>query len=143
MSFSIPPNGVYRIQNEAYPEQMIGLEFRVGGLGLFVAGRHEDSSNPHIEWQVKAVQEGEYGMITMKSDSRDASDFYIGFDSRTVGYSSTPYEWELSFRGEDKWAIMDRASGLLLFLPSNVDRTPVGVTMDGGDASYWRFIPKY
>ncbi|KAG2355466.1 hypothetical protein BDR07DRAFT_526910 [Suillus spraguei] len=101
MSSMVPPNGVYHIQNVAYPDQMIGLEVRIGGLGFIVAGRHEDSNDPHIEWQVKA---NERGTISIKSDSRDTSDIYIGFNAGTVGYSSTPYEWELSNRDNGRWA---------------------------------------
>jgi hypothetical protein len=44
MSFVIPWDGVYRIRNVAYSKQKIGL-----GDGIQIAGRHEDSVDPHIE----------------------------------------------------------------------------------------------
>jgi len=45
MSFVVPWDGVYRIQNVGYPEQKIGLRFH----DIIVAGRHEDSVEPRIE----------------------------------------------------------------------------------------------
>ncbi|KAG2079239.1 hypothetical protein BDR04DRAFT_1086403 [Suillus decipiens] len=105
MSSIVPWDGVYRIQNVGYPDQKIGLELFVGGAGWVVAGRHEDSDNPRIEWQVQATQVGQglISKIIIKSDSQDMPDYYIGADSDRVIRSSEPYEWDVPYREVGRW----------------------------------------
>jgi hypothetical protein len=45
MSFVVPWDGVYHIQNVAYPEIKMGLRFHDD----VVAGRYENMPDPHIE----------------------------------------------------------------------------------------------
>ncbi|KAG2351267.1 hypothetical protein BDR07DRAFT_1426185 [Suillus spraguei] len=133
MSSVVPWDGTYRIQNVAYPEQKIGLRYH----DIIVAGRHEDTADPRIDWEIKAISVGDDSKITITSGSR-----FIGADSEKVVYNNTPYEWGLSYRDVGRWAIRDTASGLLLYLPDNKNGTEVQLTRDGaGEVLYWRFIP--
>ncbi|KAG2106497.1 hypothetical protein BD769DRAFT_1779656 [Suillus cothurnatus] len=133
MSFVVPWDGVYRVENVAYFEQNIGLRSH----DIIIAGRHEDATDPRIKWEVKATAVGEYSKITIQSDSQ-----YIGADSEKVVYNAKPYEWNVSYGDVGRWIIRDPASGLLMYLPSNDDGAEVQLMQEGGgDASYWRFIP--
>ncbi|KAG1776944.1 hypothetical protein EV702DRAFT_1278840 [Suillus placidus] len=128
----VPWDGVYRIQNVAYPQQKIGLQDAI------VVGRHEDSVDPCIEWEIKAKSVGDNSKITIQSESYN----YVGADSEKVVYTTTPYEWNVSYREVGRWIIQDPTSGLLMYLPNSNDGTEVKVTRDGaGEVSYWRFIP--
>ncbi|KAG2355469.1 hypothetical protein BDR07DRAFT_1426174 [Suillus spraguei] len=100
MSCIVPWDGVYRIQNVGYPDQRIGLELYAGAKDFFVAGRHEDSGDARIEWQVVAtkVGQGNDNKITIKSVAKDVPDFYIGADARKVVHSLKPYEWDIPYR---------------------------------------------
>lgn len=142
MSSVVPWDGVYRIQNVAYPEQKIGLkDTRDVAAVVIIVGRHEDSINPRIKWEIKATTVSENSKIIIKSDSSSISN-YVGADSEKVVYSATPYEWNVSYREVGRWIIQDPDSHLLLQLPHSDDGTEVRLVRDGaGDASYWRFIP--
>ncbi|KAG2351266.1 hypothetical protein BDR07DRAFT_1445743 [Suillus spraguei] len=131
MGSIVPWDGVYHIQNVGYPDQMMGLQIYVGALDpYYVAGRHEDSYDPCIEWKVKATK-------LSQSDSRGTSNYIAANSDSRVVYSSEPYEWDVPYA-----SIKDPASGLLLYLPSSEDRVQVQLMEDGaGEASYWRFIP--
>ncbi|KAG2106498.1 hypothetical protein BD769DRAFT_1503410, partial [Suillus cothurnatus] len=134
MSFVVPWDGVYRIQNVGYPEQKIGLRFH----DIIVAGRHEDSVEPRIEWTIKATSMGEQSCkITIQSDYG-----YIGADSEKVVYNATPYEWTIAYLVVGMWLIRDPASELFMFLPDGLDSTEVELLPDGaGSGLHWRFIP--
>ncbi|KAG2351713.1 hypothetical protein BDR07DRAFT_1442260 [Suillus spraguei] len=134
MGSIVPWDGVYHIQN-----------IYVGALDpYYVAGRHEDSYDPCIEWKVKATKVGQdlYSKIVIQSDSRGTSNYIAANSDSRVVYSSEPYEWDVPYREVGRWVIKDPASGLLLYLPSSEDRVQVQLMEDGaGEASYWRFIP--
>jgi hypothetical protein len=133
MSFVVPWDGAYRMENVAYFEQNIGLRYH----DIIIAGRHEDATDPRIKWEVKATSVGDQSKITIQSDSQ-----YIGADSEKVVYNAKPYEWNVSYRDVGRWIVQDPASGLLMYLPDNLDGTEVQLTKDGaGEMSYWRFIP--
>ncbi|KAG0698151.1 hypothetical protein DFH29DRAFT_1003120 [Suillus ampliporus] len=135
MSQVVPYDGVYRIQNVAYWEQNIGLRFH----DIIVVGRHKDSPDPRIEWNIKATSIGDNSKIIIESASGSR---YIGADAEKVVYTDKPYEWNVSYRDVGRWIIRDTASGLLMFLPNGDNGTEVQLTRDGaGDKSYWRFIP--
>ncbi|KAG2153750.1 uncharacterized protein EDB93DRAFT_1336253 [Suillus bovinus] len=135
MGFAVPWDGAYNILNVLYAMQNIGLKEE----DIIVAGRHADSPDPRIEWEVKALSVDLYSNVTIKSTS---SSKYIGADSEKVVYNDKAYEWSVSYREVGRWIIQDPASGLLLYLPDNIDGTEVSLTRDGaGEKSYWRFIP--
>ncbi|KAG2150953.1 hypothetical protein DEU56DRAFT_779319 [Suillus clintonianus] len=133
--YVVPWDGVYLIQNVGYHEQNIGLK-RLDIINN-VVGRHEDSVDPPIRWDIKATSVGEDSKITIKSGSS-----YIGANSEKVVYGATPYEWNVSYRDVGRWIIRDTRSNLLLYLPNGNDGTEVKLMQDqGDDRSYWRFIP--
>lgn len=135
MSFVLPWDGVYHIRSAAHFKQKIGIKDDI------VAGRHEDSVDPHIEWEIKATSVGDYSKMTIKSKSYSGS-YYIGVDSEKTVCNTAPYEWNVSFCGTGKWIIRDPASGLLLCMLDGDDGTKVEFTKDdAGEVSYWRFIP--
>ncbi|KAG1809333.1 uncharacterized protein BJ212DRAFT_1484460 [Suillus subaureus] len=128
MSFVVPWDGAYRVQNVAYPKQKIGLRFH----DIIVAGRHEDSAEPRIE-EIKATSVSDYSKITIQSGSR-----YVGADSEKVVYNTL---W-VGCIVPRYWQVDDTASGLLMYLPNGDDGAEVQLTQDGaGEVSYWRFIP--
>ncbi|KAG2351265.1 hypothetical protein BDR07DRAFT_1617345, partial [Suillus spraguei] len=64
MSYVVPLDGVYRLQNVHYPEQNIG----VNAYGVIVVvGRRVDSFNGHVEWNIKADNVGEFSKITIEN----------------------------------------------------------------------------
>ncbi|KAG2106500.1 hypothetical protein BD769DRAFT_1393188 [Suillus cothurnatus] len=136
MSFVVPWDGVYHIQNVAYPEIKMGLRFHDD----VVAGRYENMPDPHIEWKIKATSIGDWPQsckITIQSGSG-----YIGADSEKVVFNTTPYEWILVYLVVGMWMIQDPASSLFMYLPDNADGTAVEVAKEGiGPVSHWRFIP--
>lgn len=135
MSFVVPWDGVYRIRNVAHSKQKIGIKDDT------VAGRHEDSVDPHIEWDIKATSVGDYSKMTIKSKSYSGS-YYISVDSEKLVCSTTPYEWNVSYRHPGMWIIRDPASGLLLYMVNGDDGTKVEFTEDGaGEVSCWRLVP--
>ncbi|KAG2079243.1 hypothetical protein BDR04DRAFT_1086434 [Suillus decipiens] len=144
MGSIVPWDGVYHIQNVGYPDQKMGLQIYLDALDpYYVAGRHEDSLDPRIEWKVKATKVGQglYSKIVIQSDSQGTSN-YVGADSDRVVYRSEPYEWDVPYREVGRWVIKDPASGLLLYLPGSEDGVQVQLTEDvAGEMSYWRFIP--
>ncbi|KAG2079244.1 hypothetical protein BDR04DRAFT_1086436 [Suillus decipiens] len=137
MSHVVPSDGVYRIQNVAYPEQYIGLSLIHDVIQ--VVGRREGSVDPHIEWEIKTTSVGDHSRITMKSGSR-----YIGVAYTHVVYDdTTPYEWDISYREDGGWVLLNVSGfSLVLYLPDGYEETKVQLTSDGAGAmSYWRFIP--
>ncbi|OJA18623.1 hypothetical protein AZE42_01779 [Rhizopogon vesiculosus] len=123
-------DGVYQIQNVAYTESYIGLQYH----DIIVAGRHQTQvDDPHIKWTVKVDESGH--KITISSGDR-----YIGAVAEKVVYYKESFKWDLSSRDVGRWFIRDPTSGLGLYLPNENDGTEVDLTRDGaGDVSYWYF----
>lgn len=138
MDYVVPWDGAYRLQNVGYPEQNIGLN--TYGV-IEVVGCRVNSSSPYmtaLPWEVKADSVGERSKITIKYN-----DHYIGAESKRVtSDSTTPYEWELSYREVGRWAIQDSASGAYLYMPDGAEGTRVTLLYEPiGDMGYWRFVP--
>ncbi|KAG2079238.1 hypothetical protein BDR04DRAFT_1086399 [Suillus decipiens] len=138
MDYVVPWDGAYRLQNVNYPEQNVGLN----SYGVIeVVGCRLDSISHYmkvIPWEIKADSVGERSKITIKYNGH-----YIGAKSqRVTPDSTTPYEWELSYRDVGRWVIQDPASGAYLYMPDGVEGTRVILMHEPiGNMGCWRFVP--
>lgn len=134
MSYEVPWDGVYRLENVHYPEQKIGLS--TGGV-IEVVGRRMGSVDSHTEWEISADDIGDSSKMTIKCDGR-----YIDTDYKRVTYNTIPHEWELSYRDVGRWTIRAAVSGLYMYLPDGDEGTRVQLMYEPISANaYWRLIP--
>ncbi|KAG2366914.1 hypothetical protein BDR07DRAFT_1606514 [Suillus spraguei] len=122
MSCIVPYDGLYRLQNVAYPTQVMGYRFHDG---LIVSCDENPGSGYSVNWQIKANSIAEYGSkITIQT----IDGVYISAYSGKVVTSGTPFEWALEYREDGKWVMWHDGRGLAMPGSGTENPWPMGDT---------------